>query len=73
MAELAGLSYRKLAWCATWYLREDTLKAALAQVVNFQHRQLLAQAWGSGTPVVLRRTALPSDRQARHSTASPRY
>jgi hypothetical protein len=49
MAELADLSYRKLAWCATWYLREETLKAAIAQIVNFQHRLRLAHAWGGGT------------------------
>jgi hypothetical protein len=35
MAELANLSYRKLAWCATWYLREETLKAAIVQLSTF--------------------------------------
>ena len=30
MAQLADLSYRQLAWCTTWYLREETLKPAIA-------------------------------------------
>jgi len=56
-----------------WYLREDTLKAAIAQVVNFQHRQLLAQAWGSGTLSSSDGQRFPVAVKARHSTALPRY
>src|SRR5207244_12603286 len=26
MAQLSDLAYDRLAWCTTWYLREDTLK-----------------------------------------------
>jgi len=73
MAELAGLSYRRLAWCTTWYLREDTLKAAIAQVVNFQHRQHLAQAWGSGTLSSSDGQRFPVTVKARNATALPRY
>ena len=29
MAPLTDLAYDHLAWCTTWYLREDTLKAAV--------------------------------------------
>jgi TnpA family transposase len=43
------LSYRQLAWCTTWYLREETLKPAIASIVNRHHRQSLAQLWGGGT------------------------
>src|SRR6266436_8869832 len=49
MAQLADLSYRQLAWCTTWYLREETLKPAIASIVNRHHRQSLAQLWGGGT------------------------
>src|SRR5215510_3336477 len=30
MAHSAGLPYRSLAWTSKWYLREETLKAAVA-------------------------------------------
>jgi TnpA family transposase len=49
MADITELSYRELAWCSTWYLREDTLKTAIAQIVTYQHRLALAQFWGGGT------------------------
>jgi hypothetical protein len=73
MAELADLSYRKLAWCATWYLREETLKPAIAQLVNFQHRQPLAAAWGSGTLSSSDGQRFPVTVKARNTTALPRY
>jgi Tn3 transposase DDE domain len=45
MAQLADLSYRKLAWCTTWYLREETLKPAIASIVNRHYRHPLARLW----------------------------
>jgi len=73
MAALAKLSYRKLAWCATWYLREETLKATIAQLVNFQHRQPLAGAWGSGTFSSSDGQRFPVTVKARNAIALPRY
>ena len=43
MADIAELSYRRLAWCTNWYLREETLRPAIAAIVNFQHRQPLSR------------------------------
>src|SRR3989442_6903170 len=40
MAHLSDLAYDHLAWCTTWYLREDTLKAAFTAVDS-----LAAGAW----------------------------
>jgi TnpA family transposase len=37
-----------LAWCTTWYLREETLEAAFTTLVNSHHTLPLSQAWGSG-------------------------
>ena len=37
MAHLSDLAYDHLAWCTTWYLREDTLKAAFTALVNYHH------------------------------------
>src|SRR5262249_40086893 len=49
MAHSAGVPYRRLAWTSKWYLREETLKAAVTTLVNFQYRQPLARHWGDGT------------------------
>jgi TnpA family transposase len=40
-------SRRKLAWTAGWHLREDTYRSALAMLVNAQHSQPLAAAFGA--------------------------
>jgi len=48
MAHVADLSYEKLSWCTTWYLREETLGAAVVRIVNYQHRQPLARRLGTG-------------------------
>ena len=48
MAHLTDLAYDHLAWCTTWFLREDTLKAAFTALVNYHHALPLSQAWGSG-------------------------
>lgn len=43
------ITTRRLMYLSDWYIREDTFKAALAEVVNFQSQQPLAQYWGDGT------------------------
>jgi hypothetical protein len=48
MAQSTNISYRQLAWCTTWYLREETLEAAFTTLINYHHQLPLSQAWGSG-------------------------
>ena len=48
MAHSTELAYDRLAWCTTWYLREETLKPAFSALVNYHHKLPLSQAWGSG-------------------------
>ena len=48
MAQSTGISYRQLAWCTTWYIREETLEAAFTNLVNYHHKLPLSQVWGSG-------------------------
>ncbi len=59
MAEVSDLTYRQLAWATEWYLREETLNAASAEIVTDHHRRWLAQAWGGGNALLLGRPALP--------------
>lgn len=49
MAQSAGLSHDRLVWYTNWYLREDTLRNAITEIVNFQYHQPLSQYWGGGT------------------------
>jgi TnpA family transposase len=73
MAQIADLSYDRLAWCATWYLREETLKAAVAAIVNFQYHQPLSHHWGGGTLSSSDGQRFPVTGKARNATALPRY
>ena len=49
MAHIAHLSYDKLAWYTTWYVREETLKKGFTRIVNKQYHQWLSAFWGDGT------------------------
>jgi TnpA family transposase len=73
MAELSDLSYRKLAWATNWYLREETLKDAVAAVVNLHHKLPLSAAWGGGTLSSSDGQRFPVDVKARNAAALPRY
>ena len=44
-----GTTYTKLAWLQAWHIRDETYNAALANLVNAQFRQPLAEHWGDGT------------------------
>ena len=73
MAELSDLSYRKLAWASTWYLREDTLKDAVAAIVNFHHALPLSGSWGGGALSSSNGQRFAVDVKARNARAIPRY
>ena len=44
-----NISYHQLAYVSQWYLQEDSLRRAIAQLVNFQHHRSLSSYWGKGT------------------------
>jgi TnpA family transposase len=44
-----GMSYPKLSWMQSWYVRSDTYTAALAKLINTQHNLPFAAYWGDGT------------------------
>lgn len=73
MAEVADLTYRRLAWATGWYLREETLGAAITTVVNYQYRLPLAQRWGGGTLSSSDGQRFPVAVQSPVATALPRY
>lgn len=44
-----GTTYSKLSWLQAWHIRDETYSAALATLVNEQHRHPFAIHWGDGT------------------------
>jgi hypothetical protein len=73
MAQLADLSYRQLAWCTTWYLLEETLKPAIAGIVNRHYRHPLARLWGGGILSSSDGQRFPMTVRSQTATAIPRY
>jgi TnpA family transposase len=73
MAQMAEIPADRLAWCTTWYLREETLKAATDTLVNFHHRLPLSQYWGGGTLSSSDGQRFPVAGKVRNATALPRY
>jgi len=49
MAEATPFTYWQLAWAADWYLREETLAAAQAELDNFVLQLPFSRIWGDGT------------------------
>ena len=49
MAVSADLPFKGLLWCNRWYLRDDTLDAAVTMLVNYHHSLPLSSIWGGGT------------------------
>jgi TnpA family transposase len=73
MARSAELSYGHLVYVTRWYLRVETLKAAVTELVNHQHRQPLAGLWGGGTLSSSDGQRFPVSGRVRNAAALPRY
>jgi TnpA family transposase len=73
MAQIADVTYRQLAWCNNWYIREETLKPAVAAVVNFIYGQALSQQWGGGVLSSSDGQRFPVSGKVSNATALPRY
>jgi Tn3 transposase DDE domain-containing protein len=73
MANIAHLSYEKLAWYTTWYIREETLKKGFTTLVNVQCHQWLSQFWGDGTLSSSDGQRFLTVGKNRLATALPRY
>lgn len=73
MQRMSGFTYRKLAWHTTWYLREDTLKTAFSELVNFHHHLPLTQFWGGGTLSSSDGQRFPVTVKTRNAVSIPRY
>jgi len=73
MARIAETPHHRLAWCNTWYVRDETLKAATPTLVNFHYHQPLSRYWGGGALSSSDGQRFPVSGKVRHATALPRY
>lgn len=73
MAHIADLNEDQIAWYNDWYLREETLKAAIGTLVNLQYIQPLSQFWGGGTLSSSDGQRFPASGRIRNASALPRY
>ena len=71
MAHLTDLAYDHLAWCTTWYLREETLKAAFTALVNYHYHLPLSQRWGSSILSYSDGQRFPVSGKTRHARPFP--
>ncbi len=70
MSEACGLvTQRQLGWLSAWHLREDSYGAALAKLVDAQHRLPLATRFGAGTASSSDGQHFPRDRRAQATGA----
>lgn len=44
-----GITVDELSHMSRWYIRESTIKAANAVIVDYHHRMRLSKSWGDGT------------------------
>lgn len=73
MARSSGFSYHVLWWVAHNYLREETLKEANNQLVNFHHQQWIAGFWGGGMLSSSDGQRFPVRGKIRNGKSIPRY
>jgi TnpA family transposase len=71
MAHSTDVSYQQLAWCTTWYMREETLETAFTTLVNYHHKLPFSQVWGSGILSSSDGQRLPVSGKNRHAHAFP--
>lgn len=73
MARMSEFSYQHLLWTTNWYLREETLRAATTQLVNFHYRLPLARLLGGGTLSSSAGHRFPVAVKTSNATPLPRY
>ncbi len=73
MSRTSGLAYHQLVYMSTWHLREETLKAANTELVNYHHGLEVSQRWGAGTVSSSDGQRLPVSGKQRQARSILRY
>jgi TnpA family transposase len=73
MSRITGLSYAKLAWCTHWYLRDETFRSGINDLINYQFHQPLATHFGGGTMSSSDGQRFPVAVKMKNSASIPKY
>lgn len=73
MAQSANLTYQRLSWCNTWYIRDDTLREATKSLINYHYHLPLSHLWGGGMLSSSDGQRFPVKGKVRQARALPRY
>lgn len=70
-AAIQRVTRDQLVWTQEAYIREDTYRAALATIINAQHRLPIAAGWGDGTTSSPDGQFFRGGKRARAATSTP--
>jgi TnpA family transposase len=73
MARMSGFGYQQLLWTTSWYLREETLREAVAKLVNHHFHLPLSQILGGGMLSSSDGQRFPAAVKTGNATALPKY
>ena len=73
IAKSTHLSYPRLSWCNTWYIRDETLREATKALVNYHYQLPMSQLWGDGILSSSDGQRFPVKGKVRQARALPRY
>ncbi len=73
MARMSDFSYQQLVWTTNWYLREETLSAAVTRLVNYHYHLPLSRIIGSGMLSSSDGQRFPVAVKTSNATPLPRY
>jgi TnpA family transposase len=73
IAKSTNLSYQRLSWCNTWYIRDETLREATKVLVNYHYHLPLSHLWGDGILSSSDGQRFPVKGKVRQARALPRY
>jgi len=73
ISKSTNLSYQRLSWCNTWYIRDETLREATKALVNYHYHLPLSHLWGNGILSSSDGQRFPVKGKVRQARTLPRY
>lgn len=73
MSRTSGLAHHHLVYASTWFVREETLRAANIALVNYHHALSASRLWGAGTLSSSDGQRFPLTGKNRQARSIPRY
>lgn len=73
MEQASSILRKSLIWVTKWYLREGTLRPAIADIINYHHKHPLSSYWGAGTFSSSDGKRLTALLKSRTTTKNPKY